>query len=180
MLADLLSLAIAAARAVTSFAMHRWIAIVCITSFNLAGFLAVLVGISGCAARLNNPGSRTDEPPSQVLAWGDQGDGTFKNPILKSDFSDPEILRNGGWSARRAGIHDGQLMQIDWENGQGPKLSSKTVWLRVSYKDLDRQFAYSLDGQTFTDAPGMFKMGFQKLERRAARNLQLWTERRIC
>jgi beta-xylosidase len=31
----------------------------------------------------------------KVLTWGDQGDGTFKNPILKSDYSDPDILRHG-------------------------------------------------------------------------------------
>jgi beta-xylosidase len=29
------------------------------------------------------------------LDWGDQGNGTYKNPILKSDFSDPDILRVG-------------------------------------------------------------------------------------
>ena len=27
--------------------------------------------------------------------WGDQGDGTFRNPVLNSDFSDPDILRLG-------------------------------------------------------------------------------------
>jgi beta-xylosidase len=32
---------------------------------------------------------------SQILTWGDQGDGTYKNPILKSDYSDPDILRHG-------------------------------------------------------------------------------------
>ena len=26
-------------------------------------------------------------------AWGDQGDGTFKNPILPGDFSDPDVIR---------------------------------------------------------------------------------------
>lgn len=29
-------------------------------------------------------------------AWGDQGDGTFKNPILPGDFSDPDVIRVGG------------------------------------------------------------------------------------
>jgi beta-xylosidase len=27
--------------------------------------------------------------------WGDQGDGTFKNPILPGDFSDPDVIRVG-------------------------------------------------------------------------------------
>jgi beta-xylosidase len=31
----------------------------------------------------------------KALSWGDQGNGTFRNPILKSDFSDPDILRHG-------------------------------------------------------------------------------------
>ncbi|MBP1623116.1 MAG: hypothetical protein H6Q07_1136, partial [Acidobacteria bacterium] len=31
----------------------------------------------------------------KILNWGDQGDGTFRNPILKSDYSDPDILRHG-------------------------------------------------------------------------------------
>lgn len=30
----------------------------------------------------------------KTLEWGDQGDGTFKNPVLKSDYSDPDILRH--------------------------------------------------------------------------------------
>ncbi len=29
-------------------------------------------------------------------AWGDQGDGTYKNPILPGDFSDPDVIRVGG------------------------------------------------------------------------------------
>jgi hypothetical protein len=29
----------------------------------------------------------------RILAWGIQGEGTYKNPILKSDYSDPDILR---------------------------------------------------------------------------------------
>ena len=32
---------------------------------------------------------------SKILSWGDQGDGTYRNPILKSDYSDPDILRHG-------------------------------------------------------------------------------------
>jgi beta-xylosidase len=27
--------------------------------------------------------------------WGDQGNGTYNNPILKSDYSDPDVLRHG-------------------------------------------------------------------------------------
>jgi hypothetical protein len=27
--------------------------------------------------------------------WGDQGDGTYRNPVLNTDFSDPEVIRVG-------------------------------------------------------------------------------------
>ena len=33
---------------------------------------------------------------SQTLQWGDQGDGTYINPILPSDYSDPDVIRVGG------------------------------------------------------------------------------------
>ena len=29
------------------------------------------------------------------LAWGDQGDGTYKNPVINADFSDPDVIRVG-------------------------------------------------------------------------------------
>ncbi len=32
---------------------------------------------------------------NKVPTWGDQGNGTYKNPILKSDYSDPDVLRRG-------------------------------------------------------------------------------------
>lgn len=28
-----------------------------------------------------------------VLSWGDQGDGTYRNPILHGDYSDPDVIR---------------------------------------------------------------------------------------
>ena len=30
-----------------------------------------------------------------ILPWGDQGDGTYRNPVLKADYSDPDIIRRG-------------------------------------------------------------------------------------
>ena len=32
---------------------------------------------------------------SAPLSWGDQNDGTFANPVLNADFSDPDIIRVG-------------------------------------------------------------------------------------
>jgi len=30
---------------------------------------------------------------ADVLSWGDQGNGTYKNPILNGDYSDPDVIR---------------------------------------------------------------------------------------
>ena len=30
-----------------------------------------------------------------TVAWGDQGNGTYINPILNADYSDPDVIRVG-------------------------------------------------------------------------------------
>ena len=40
-------------------------------------------------------GTLAQNAPLQARTWGDQGDGTFKNPILPGDFSDPDVIRVG-------------------------------------------------------------------------------------
>src|SRR5262249_15167471 len=49
------------------------------------------IGLAGCQAMTGAP----EKASEKVLAWGDQGNGTYANPVLKSDYSDPEILRVG-------------------------------------------------------------------------------------
>ena len=34
-------------------------------------------------------------PLAPKLTWGDQGDGTYRNPVLNADFSDPDVIRVG-------------------------------------------------------------------------------------
>ena len=34
-------------------------------------------------------------PSHAGLTWGDQGDGTYRNPVLNADFSDPDVIRVG-------------------------------------------------------------------------------------
>ena len=46
------------------------------------------------AAGLLLPGPAAAETP-RVLSWGDQGDGTYRNPVLKADYSDPDVIRVG-------------------------------------------------------------------------------------
>ncbi len=31
----------------------------------------------------------------KIIGWGDQGDGTYRNPVLKADYSDPDLIRHG-------------------------------------------------------------------------------------
>ena len=49
--------------------------------------LLLVLGLA-CAS----PSARAAETP---LPWGDQGDGTYRNPILSADYSDPEVIRVG-------------------------------------------------------------------------------------
>jgi hypothetical protein len=44
------------------------------------------------------PARAADSPAASttpVLTWGDQGDGTYRNPILNADYSDPDVIRVG-------------------------------------------------------------------------------------
>ena len=29
------------------------------------------------------------------LDWGDQGNGTYRNPVINADYSDPDVIRVG-------------------------------------------------------------------------------------
>lgn len=64
-------------------------------------FLAILV--AGTAMAANPPASEV-EPGTQPAVpktwgdwprWGDQGDGTYRNPVLPSDYSDLDCIRVG-------------------------------------------------------------------------------------
>jgi len=54
-------------------------------------FIALLSSVSICYAQ-------TDESPAKAVSkvWlADNGDGTYKNPILYADYSDPDVVRVG-------------------------------------------------------------------------------------
>jgi len=57
--------------------------------FSLMNAIAAELAIPGVGGQPGTTGN------SKVLSWGDQGDGTYKNPVLKADYSDPDILRHG-------------------------------------------------------------------------------------
>ena len=41
------------------------------------------------------PDARPDFVNIDTEGWGDQGDGTYRNPVLNADFSDPDVIRVG-------------------------------------------------------------------------------------
>ena len=47
--------------------------------------------IPGSAGPANQETADAEAP----LSWGDQGDGTYRNPVLPADFSDPDAIRVG-------------------------------------------------------------------------------------
>jgi hypothetical protein len=59
---------------------------------------AAAVAVSAVLGSPSLPGQAAENvqvPATPVLTWGDQGDGTFRNPILKADYSDPDVIRVG-------------------------------------------------------------------------------------
>ncbi len=48
-------------------------------------------GPGGTAVPRHSAGPRRTGPG----VWGDQGDGTYRNPVLDADFSDPDVIRVG-------------------------------------------------------------------------------------
>ena len=43
----------------------------------------------------DEPDVRPDFVEVDARGWGDQGDGTYHNPVLNADFSDPDVIRVG-------------------------------------------------------------------------------------
>ncbi len=60
--------------------------------------VAMVIGLSGGGCSMAHRTAKEKvaaEKSTGKLQWGDQGDGTYKNPILKADFSDPDLIRVG-------------------------------------------------------------------------------------
>src|SRR5215471_4358938 len=58
------------------------------TILTCVGMVAWCLAVGGCA-------TRQPAPAELPLSWGDQGDGTYRNPVLPADFSDPDVIRVG-------------------------------------------------------------------------------------
>ncbi|WP_221312824.1 glycoside hydrolase family 43 protein [Granulicella aggregans] len=61
--------------------------------------LAVASGLSQSSHSISNSTPNSEKsfakPHALTEKWGDQGDGTYVNPILPGDFSDPDVIRVG-------------------------------------------------------------------------------------
>ena len=53
----------------------------------------IIIILMALAGMLGLHAQQTGKPA--VPTWGDQGDGTFRNPVLNADFSDPDVIRVG-------------------------------------------------------------------------------------
>ncbi len=58
----------------------------------VSGFVITALALAGCVPATSRTDTGISEP---VLTWGDQGNGMYRNPVLKADYSDPEIIRAG-------------------------------------------------------------------------------------
>ena len=74
-----------------SYTMKKTSKIFRVTIVVLICTLGLFISTSGCVAN----SSGINKPSAKILPWGDQGDGTYTNPIIKADFSDPDIIRVG-------------------------------------------------------------------------------------
>ncbi len=53
------------------------------------------IHFSNIHIQTKKPDDRPDFVKEDTEGWGDQGDGTYVNPVLNADFSDPDVIRVG-------------------------------------------------------------------------------------
>jgi beta-xylosidase len=64
-----------------------------IAQFLLAAMLLTGAGTAMAQARRTAYLTPRSSTPQLPLDWGDQHNGTYKNPVLNADFSDPDVIR---------------------------------------------------------------------------------------
>ena len=58
-------------------------------NYNIMAMTSKICALLLTAAALQ-PATAQDRP-----SWGDQGNGTYINPVLNADYSDPDVIRVG-------------------------------------------------------------------------------------
>lgn len=102
----------------------------------------VAAGAAGAAG-----GVAAVEPPAAVLtpgAWGDQGDGTFKNPVVWADYNNLDVISAGGAFYMIAASHHFMGMPVLRSNDM-------VNWRLISriYNRLDLAARYDEPGQAY-------------------------------
>ena len=63
---------------------------------------------------------------AQLQSWGDQGDGTYKNPVICADFSDPDVIRvNGKYYMVASDFHFLGMQVLESEDGVNWRYASQ-------------------------------------------------------
>ena len=65
---------------------------------------------------------------AQLQSWGDQGDGTYKNPVICADFSDPDVIRvNGKYYMVASDFHFLGMQVLESEDGVNWRYASQIL-----------------------------------------------------
>ncbi len=56
---------------------------------------AAILLLAHCLSCLSSAAEPTTEKTPRDCRWGDLGDGSFANPVLNADYSDPDVIRVG-------------------------------------------------------------------------------------
>jgi beta-xylosidase len=112
------------------------------TSSSVTGGAPETGGSSGAATG----GSSASSPTLVPGAWGDQGDGTFKNPVLWSDYNNLDVINVGSDFYMIAASHHFMGMPVLHSSD----MVNWTLLTRI-YRRLDIDPRYNTPGQAYQD-----------------------------
>lgn len=80
---------------------------------------------------------------AQLQSWGDQGDGTYKNPVICADFSDPDVIRvNGKYYMVASDFHFLGMQVLESEDGVNWRYTSQ-IYSRFDMPGWDTMTHYA-------------------------------------
>lgn len=92
---------------------------------------------------LNSIGQNVSYSPTSLNTWGDQGNGTYINPILNADYSDPDVTRVGNkYYMVASDFHFLRMQVLESEDMVNWKLLSQ-VYSRFDFPGWDTNEHYA-------------------------------------
>ena len=80
---------------------------------------------------------------AQQRSWGDQGDGTYRNPVLCADFSDPDVIRvDGMYYMVASDFHFMGMQVLESEDGVNWRYASQ-IYRRLDEPGWDAMAHYA-------------------------------------